>query len=101
MYGYIFETTNIKTGEKFIGKRYAVSFDKHFFGEDADIEKYGKDGFTVKMIVPPFDNQQALDAKYEEMLKSYKKVKAPKVEEPVEEEVPVKKTTRKKKSEEV
>ena len=56
MIGYIFETTNKKTGEKYLGKRYAVSFDKNFLGDMDDlavaIEKYGKPTFEVKMLRP-------------------------------------------------
>ena len=107
MYGYIFETTNTKTGEKYLGKRYAVSFDKKYLGEDADrklsldIEKYGRIYFEAKMIMP-YETQAALDEAFNAMQKSVKKpvvkkeekpvVKAePKVEEPKEEkEEPVK-----------
>lgn len=69
MYGYIFETTNNKTGEKYIGKRYAVNFDKNYLGEvDNDalsiaIEKYGRTAFSVKML-RPFESANALEEVY-------------------------------------
>lgn len=91
MFGYIFETVNTKTGKVYHGKRYAVKFDKKFFGDSedikADIEKYGSDAFTVKMIMP-YDEQKALDAAFDFYTKAETKA------EPVEE---VKPKTRKKK----
>ena len=46
MFGYILETTNKKTGETYLGKRYAVSFDKYYLGDSEElmtaIDKYGK-----------------------------------------------------------
>lgn len=84
MFGYIFETTNTKTGKVYHGKRYAVKFDKKFFGDSedikADIEKYGADAFTVKMIMP-YDEQRALDDAFAFYTKAEKKVEEPKVEE--------------------
>jgi len=79
MYGYIFEVTNNKTGDTYLGKRYAVSFDKNYFGEADNaklavaIEKYGRPAFSVKMLMP-FDTQKAIDAVFAEMDKSAKKV---------------------------
>ncbi len=79
MYGYIFEVTNNKTGDTYLGKRYAVSFDKNYFGEADNaklavaIEKYGRPTFSVKMLMP-FDTQEAIDAVFAEMDKSAKKV---------------------------
>ena len=114
MYGYIFETTNTKTGETYLGKRYAVSFDKNYFGEENNnalavaIEKYGRPAFTAKMIMP-YETQAAVDEAFAEMAKPVeKKVKAkkePEVEvepaqEPVVEEKKPAKRGRKKKTEE-
>jgi hypothetical protein len=96
MIGYIFETTNKNTGETFLGKRYAVSFDKNFFGEEAEksVEKYGKSAFAVKMIMP-YDNIEALDKAFDAMKASRKPAKkeAPVVEEEKEEK-PRKKHTK-------
>ena len=106
MIGYIFETTNTKTGETYIGKRYAVSFDKNYLGEvDNDalakaIEKDGRPAFSVKMLIP-FEDMAKLDEAFAGMNKSSKPAKKAekieKVEEPevVEEE---KKPARKKKA---
>lgn len=112
MYGYIFEVTNNKTGETYIGKRYAVSFDKHYLGETmidklaVDIEKYGRPAFSVKMLMP-FDTPEAIDEVFASMqkpVKAPKKQEEKKVEEPVVEEKPVEevkpKKGRKKKVEE-
>lgn len=77
MIGYIFETTNKKTGETYLGKRYAVSFDKNFLGDMDDlavaIEKYGRPSFEVKML-RPCETQKQLDEAFEAMNKSAKKV---------------------------
>lgn len=95
MVGYIFETTNKKTGETYLGKRYAVTFDKNFFGEDAEVavEKFGKSNFEVKMLAP-FESIKKIDEAFDEMMKSRKPSKKAKEEE-VKEEV---KPSRKKKS---
>ena len=95
MIGYIFETTNNKTGEKYLGKNYAVSFDKNFLGTDdkliVDIEKYGRPSFTVTMI-RPFDSIEELDEVFASMNKPVAEV----VEaEPVVEEKPTKRRKRK------
>ena len=103
MFGYTFEVTNKKTGDTYLGKRYAVSFDKNYFGEEVNdklavaIEKYGRPSFEVKMIMP-YESIEAVDAAFDE-LKPSKKVKKeePIVEAPVEEKKPSK---RKKKTEE-
>ena len=90
MIGYIFETTNTKTGETYVGKRYAVTFDKTYLGDDDNlavaIEKYGRPSFEVKMLMP-FESQEKLDAAFAEMAKPSKKAKVVEesVEEPVEE----------------
>lgn len=94
MYGYIFETTNVNTGETYLGKRYSVKFDKKFFGIDESlIEKYGKEAFTVKMV-RAFEEQEVLDYVFDEMMKARKPAKkeAPVVEE--KEEKPRKKRTK-------
>ena len=97
MVGYIFETTNTKTGETYLDKRYAVTFDKNFLGEGDDvakaIEKYGRPTFVAKMLMP-FEDIAKLDEAFAEMKKSSKPAKKEKV---VEEEP---KAAKKKKSEE-
>lgn len=128
MYGYVFETTNKKTGETYIGKRYAVSFDKKFFGEEdndklaKDIEKYGRVSFESKMLMP-FESKLAVDDYYDELRKKAEvkviekgpkqtKVEEPEFEveenfseeipipEPVEEKKPAKRGRKKKTEEE-
>lgn len=90
MVGYIFETTNKKTGETYLGKRYGVTFDKNYFGDSDDvaiaIEKYGKPSFEVKML-RPCDSIEEVDAMFEEFAKSRKPAKKAKVEEEATEEV--------------
>lgn len=96
MVGYIFETTNKKTGETYLGKRYAVTFDKNFVGEDAEVavEKFGRSNFDVKMLAP-FESIEKLEEAFGEMAKSNKPAKKAKVEEEPKEEV---KPSRKKKT---
>ena len=82
MFGYIFEVTNTKTGEIYFGKKYSVTFDKNYLGEDENeklavaVEKYGKPAFEVKMLMP-YESQEAVDYAFSQMLvpqKSTKKV---------------------------
>lgn len=54
MYGYIFLTENLANGKKFIGQFASVGFNRKYLGNNpgliSDVEKYGADKFTVKMI---------------------------------------------------
>ena len=54
MYGYIYETTNLINGKKYIGKRKSSVFIKNYLGSGIlikrAIKKYGKMNFTVKII---------------------------------------------------
>lgn len=99
MVGYIFETTNKKTGETYLGKRYAVTFDKNFFGEDAEVavEKFGKSNFEVKMLAP-FESIEKLDEAFNEIAKSNKPAKKAKAEKATEEVTEEVKPSRKKKT---
>ena len=101
MYGYIFEVVNKQTGDRFIGKRYSVSFDKNYFGEEFDkalaqaVEKYGRPSFEARMIMP-YEEPVVLDTVFEEMQKMQKKPTKKKEveteEAPVEEKAPKKRT---------
>lgn len=104
MFGYIFEVTNKKTGEKYLGKRCAVTFDKNYFGEEDNealavaIEKNGRPSFEVKMLMP-YETPEAIDAAFAEMKPADKPKKKVVKEEPKEEpEEPVeeKKSAKKK-----
>ena len=95
MLGYIFEVTNKKTGEKTLGKRCAVAFDKNYFG-DVDVEKYGKESFEVKMI-QPIESLKDYEAI---VLDTPKKKVQPAEEVPVEEKKPAKRGRKKKTEEE-
>ena len=98
MQGYTFEVTNNKTGETYLGKRYAVSFDKNYFGEDANeklavaIEKYGRPSFSVKMLMP-YETVAAVDEAFA-VMRPQKKVE-PKIETPVEVKAPTKRRSKK------
>ena len=53
MYGYIYETTNLINGKKYIGQ-HRGNFDSDYYGSGKlilkAIEKYGKENFKVKLI---------------------------------------------------
>ena len=100
MIGYIFETTNKKTGVKYLGKRYAVIFDKNYFGEEAnellakDIEKYGRPSFESRMLMP-YEDVEVLNAAFEEMKPAKVEKKEESKVEPIEEKKPTKKGRKK------
>lgn len=54
MVGYIFIAENKVNGKKFIGKKYSVSFDRKYFGDNpgliSDLETQSSNDFTVRMI---------------------------------------------------
>lgn len=54
IFGYIYETTNLINGKKYIGKHISPDFDKFYLGSGTyiknAIEKYGKENFSVKII---------------------------------------------------
>jgi len=99
MIGYIFETINKKTGDKYLGKRCAVTFDKKYFGETENealaiaIEKYGRPAFESFMIMP-YETPEALDAAFLEM-RPQTKPEPEVVEEPVKEKKPTKRGRKK------
>ncbi len=75
MYGYIFISENLKTGKKFLGKFASVKFDRAHFGDNpkllADIEKQGKENFTVKMI-RACESQPEYEMAYDMYVNEYK-----------------------------
>lgn len=104
MQGYIFEVTNKKTGETYLGKVGAVVFNKDYFGEENNerlavaIERFGRPSFEVRMLMP-YETLDDLEAAFESMKSAErkakkaeskkaepKKVEKPKVEEPKVEE---------------
>jgi len=54
MYGYIFIVANSVNDKKYVGKYASVKFNKKYLGDNptllADVEKYGADKFTAKMV---------------------------------------------------
>lgn len=65
MYGYIYETTNLVNGKKYIGKHKNNIFDKKYYGSGVGlnlaIKKYGKENFKVRIIEKINTNQKELD----------------------------------------
>ena len=66
MFGYIYETTNLINGKKYIGKHKSSKFDKSYYGSGIylknAIEKYGKENFKVRILekLDDFDNKEGL-----------------------------------------
>ena len=66
MYGYIYETTNLINGKKYIGKHKSSKFDENYYGSGTylknAIEKYGKENFKVRILekLDDFDNKEGL-----------------------------------------
>lgn len=56
MYGYIYITTNLINGMKYIGKHKAASFDPSYKGSGKILlkafKKYGKENFTCHILEP-------------------------------------------------
>ena len=54
MYGYIYETTNLINGKKYIGQHKSEFFDTRYIGSGIilleAVKKYGKENFEVKLI---------------------------------------------------
>lgn len=65
MYGYIYLTTNLINGRKYIGQHTSSEFDPNYKGSGKilwqAINKYGWDNFSVRMLCPCF-SQDELDA---------------------------------------
>jgi hypothetical protein len=54
MYGYVYETTNLINGKKYIGQHIGNVFDKNYYGSGTILKqalrKYGKENFSVKNL---------------------------------------------------
>lgn len=54
MYGYIYITTNLITGKKYIGKHRSATFDNNYFGSGKYLKnticKYGRENFTCEVL---------------------------------------------------
>jgi len=65
MYGYIYETTNLINGKKYIGKHKADEFDKQYFGSGLNIQKaikkYGEENFQINIIEKIYTNEYTLN----------------------------------------
>ena len=65
MFGYIYETTNLINGKKYIGKHKSSKFDNIYFGSGIALKralnKYGKENFKVIILEEINTNQKDLD----------------------------------------
>ena len=79
MYGYIYETTNLINGKKYIGKHKSNKFDSNYYGSGTGIlkaiEKYGKENFKVIILEEIDTNQKDLDCKEVYYIEKYNAVK--------------------------
>ena len=54
MYGYIYETTNLVNGKKYIGQHVSSVFDSNYYGSGRAFKKalsyWGKDNFKIKIL---------------------------------------------------
>ena len=73
MIGYVYETYNTANGKRYIGMNLSVKFDKDLYGSSddlyADIAKYGKDRFIVRML-RAYEDIKDVNAGYEYWLSS-------------------------------
>lgn len=62
MYGYIYETTNLVNGKKYIGQHRAEKLDENYFGSSLiflrALNKYGKENFSVKVLEECFSENE-------------------------------------------
>lgn len=81
MYGYIYETTNLINGHKYIGQHKSEVFDEKYIGSGKylwnAIRKYGKENFVVKLI-EKCDSQNHLNEREIYWIKFYNAVKSDK-----------------------
>lgn len=79
MFGYIYETTNLINGKKYIGKHKSNKFDTNYLGSGIAlkraINKYGKENFEVGIIEEINTNQEDLDLREMYYIKKYNAVK--------------------------
>lgn len=79
MYGYVYLTTNLVNGMKYIGQYKSSSFDKYYIGSgllmQRAIEKYGKDNFKCEILVECADANQLSEKEYE-MIQLYNAVES-------------------------
>lgn len=79
MYGYIYETTNLINGKKYIGKHKSNKFDSKYLGSgialSRAITKYGKENFEVKILEEIETNQDDLDLREIYYIEKYNAVK--------------------------
>ena len=62
MYGYIYLTTNLINGKKYIGQHRSKEFDKTYFGSGVvllkALEKYGKENFKCEILKECFSEDE-------------------------------------------
>ena len=81
MYGYIYLTTNLINGKKYIGQHKSEVFDTNYYGSGKllklSILKYGVENFKCELL-ESYNNQQDLDKAEYKYIKEYDAVKSDK-----------------------
>ena len=80
MFGYIYETTNLINGKKYIGKYKSSKFDTNYYGSGIAlknaIQKYGKENFKVIILEEIDTNQKDLDLRETYYIEKYNAVRS-------------------------
>lgn len=80
MYGYIYETTNLVNGKKYIGKHKSNKFNFNYYGSgiglNIALKKYGKENFSVKILEEIETNQKDLDSREMYWIRKFDAVKS-------------------------
>ena len=82
MYGYIYETTNLINGKKYIGQHKSNKFDNWYLGSGVvlkkAIKKYGKENFRTRIIEKIYTNKDDLNNREIYWIEYYNAVKSKK-----------------------
>lgn len=82
MYGYIYETTNLINGKKYIGRHKSEVFDSQYYGSGIyitrAIAKYGKEHFKVEMLEEVLTGEHDLNEREKYWIKYYNAQKSDK-----------------------
>lgn len=82
MYGYIYETTNLVNGKKYIGQHKSNKFDNWYLGSGVilkkAIKKYGKENFRTRIIEKINTNKDDLNNREIYWIEYYNAVKSKK-----------------------
>lgn len=65
MYGYIYETTNLINGKKYVGKHVSRTFDNKYYGSGTsfrkDFNKFGETNFKIRVLEKCNSNKELIE----------------------------------------